>query len=233
MNIDSTKNLVTLSGRRYDVEAVLTHSFVRGRFEGRNRPQKKDWDGVQVNMDSLRYATFKRSIKCCWCGIEGRFFLLQARPEERQGIGHFNLYALEKDNKTQVLMTKDHVVPRSKGGTDQAKNLVTMCCNCNFLKADRTDIVEDKDEDWLGHTWFERDLLIPWLCVRQVLRNAGQDESCERAVRDFLSYYDKYDGREKPKGSLRKWMYENGRILFEMVQFHMKRTARHAEKKEA
>lgn len=232
MNIDSTKNLVTLSERRYGVEEVLSSSFVRGRFENRNRPQKKDWDGVQVNMDSLRYATFKRcGVKCCWCGIEGSFFLLQARPDERPGIGHFNLYALDRD-KALVLMTKDHVIPKSKGGGDKAKNLVTMCCNCNFLKADRADVVED-DEDWLGMTWFERDLLIPWVCVRQVLLNAGHDRSCELAVRDFLSYYDRYDGREKPKGSLRKWMYENGRILFEMVQFHMKRKARHAEDKEA
>lgn len=31
---------------------------------------------------------------------------------------HFNLYAINPENGTYVLMTKDHIIPVSKGGTD-------------------------------------------------------------------------------------------------------------------
>lgn len=32
-------------------------------------------------------------------------------------------------------MTLDHVIPRSRGGTDQSSNLVTACRRCNTKKA--------------------------------------------------------------------------------------------------
>lgn len=34
-------------------------------------------------------------------------------------------------------MTIDHVVPRSKGGTDDLSNLVVACKQCNTLKSDK------------------------------------------------------------------------------------------------
>lgn len=35
-------------------------------------------------------------------------------------------------------MTVDHVVPRSKGGSDADRNLVAACGGCNTKKRDRT-----------------------------------------------------------------------------------------------
>ena len=35
-------------------------------------------------------------------------------------------------------LTIDHVIPKSKGGTNEWTNLVTCCFKCNFIKADRT-----------------------------------------------------------------------------------------------
>lgn len=34
--------------------------------------------------------------------------------------------------------TRDHVIPRSRGGPDEAWNLVPACSRCNLRKADRT-----------------------------------------------------------------------------------------------
>lgn len=35
-------------------------------------------------------------------------------------------------------LTLDHVIPKSKGGTNEWTNLVTCCTKCNFAKADKT-----------------------------------------------------------------------------------------------
>lgn len=34
-------------------------------------------------------------------------------------------------------MTKDHIMPKSKGGADSLSNYQTMCLPCNEAKADR------------------------------------------------------------------------------------------------
>lgn len=38
---------------------------------------------------------------------------------------------------TSERLTLDHIIPRSKGGTDSDDNLQTMCEPCNWAKADR------------------------------------------------------------------------------------------------
>jgi hypothetical protein len=42
---------------------------------------------------------------------------------------HFNLYAADG-----TLMTKDHIIPKSKGGIDKVHNMQTMCYPCNKAK---------------------------------------------------------------------------------------------------
>lgn len=37
-----------------------------------------------------------------------------------------------------VTLTLDHIIPRSRGGTDSWENLVAACTNCNNKKGDRT-----------------------------------------------------------------------------------------------
>lgn len=41
-------------------------------------------------------------------------------------------------------LTRDHVMPRSRGGTDDASNIVFACRSCNSAKGNRTP------EEWLG-----------------------------------------------------------------------------------
>ena len=40
------------------------------------------------------------------------------------------------DFETFMTVQEDHLVPRSKGGADEAKNIVTACSVCNMLKGD-------------------------------------------------------------------------------------------------
>lgn len=89
----------------------------------------------EVKMFSQRYLVFKRKgVRCSKCGIEGRFFALEKHKFQAGTRFHFNLYALDKDGK-EVLMTKDHIVPKGKGGVNNLANLQPMCTVCNGEKA--------------------------------------------------------------------------------------------------
>lgn len=38
------------------------------------------------------------------------------------------------ENGKEVLMTKDHIIPKSKGGANDISNYQTMCKRCNEAK---------------------------------------------------------------------------------------------------
>ena len=90
-------------------------------------------DGYQVHPISLRYMTFyQKGTKCVCCGKEGAYFQLDP---DRYGTNadfrrHFNLYA-----EDGTLMTKDHIIPKSKGGLNKVSNMQTMCAPCNKAKS--------------------------------------------------------------------------------------------------
>lgn len=87
-----------------------------------------DW----INMASQRYKVFKeKGIRCVACGMEGRFFIKEKHLNDKRY--HFNLYALD-DTGDLVLMTKDHIQPKAKGGRDRLDNYQTMCHPCNVQK---------------------------------------------------------------------------------------------------
>ena len=91
-----------------------------------------------VHMDSQRYRVFAKSMVCCSCGLTGSVMRLEYSYHERGHFRpHFNLYAIHPENGSYVLMTKDHIIPRSKGGSDLGDNLRTMCSPCNGKKGDK------------------------------------------------------------------------------------------------
>lgn len=52
---------------------------------------------------------------------------------------HWNLYALKEGE--EVLMTKDHIIPKSKGGRNHLSNYQPMCQKCNQEKDDKLDLI--------------------------------------------------------------------------------------------
>ena len=99
------------------------------------------WYGEhRVKMCSQRYQLFKtKGIECVKCGIVGKFFALERHENNNDDIErfHFNLYGVN-ENGEEVLMTKDHIHPKSKGGKNTLENYQVMCINCNSEKADKT-----------------------------------------------------------------------------------------------
>lgn len=90
---------------------------------------------IKVKLNSLRLKTFKNNPKCRCCQREGTLIGVDiAKGQEKP---HFNLYCVEA-NGNKILMTKDHITPKSKGGKNVISNMQTMCTECNSRKKDMT-----------------------------------------------------------------------------------------------
>lgn len=118
------KKLIHLA--TYSVEEIFAHVTTKD--------EKREYvvDGVSymVRMNSDRYFVFQKNRVCVACGLEGTKMVLDINPGDQSP--HFNLYG--EEHGRLVLMTKDHIVPKSKGGLDSLDNYVCMCCICNNLK---------------------------------------------------------------------------------------------------
>jgi hypothetical protein len=116
--------------KHYTIDEVLSQTVFVKNYK--KNPCKVNFDGEWINMGSHRYQCFVLyGTTCVDCGLEAQYFIM-----ERQGhFGqfHFNLYGLD-DQGNEILFTKDHVVPRSRGGKDELKNYQPMCTICNNKK---------------------------------------------------------------------------------------------------
>jgi len=113
----------------YPVDYVMPFVLgVSGRIGNRHRIR---FEGVLVNMASDRMRCFLHSgTICICCGLKARYFAL----ERLSGAGEYglNLYGIR--NGREVMFTKDHIVPKCKGGPSSLENYQTMCEHCNGVK---------------------------------------------------------------------------------------------------
>src|SRR5574338_14696 len=91
-----------------------------------------------TKVNSTRLRTLKQSPVCVACGKVGVFWMLQSHgPLSKKNAfrPHLNLFAVDEKN-VLTLMTQDHILPKSRGGTNHKNNLQTMCTHCNNDKGD-------------------------------------------------------------------------------------------------
>ncbi len=139
----------------YDPNFILDKRSLLHLRDGTGREDFKiDGQVYSVKMNSARYHTFAISLVCVCCGLKGVVMMLDRgrttkrtkrrkakpyKPESDQV--HFNLYGELQGNL--ILMTKDHIIPRSQGGLNCAKNYQTMCTLCNHAKKDKNVTLEE------------------------------------------------------------------------------------------
>lgn len=106
-------------------------------FEKKRNLSKVDFDGDMIKGNSQRYQTFfTKGCRCVKCGIEGKYFVKEKHLKDISF--HLNLYAIDESGK-EVMMTKDHIIPKSKGGANDISNYQTMCERCNEAKGNRLE----------------------------------------------------------------------------------------------
>lgn len=127
--------------KKYDPDTIL--NLVR------NIPKchtvKHNFDGDNIKFSSHRLRVFSKSKSCVYCNIVGKYFY---KEKDTKSISyHFNLYAIDSE-QNEVLMTKDHIIPRSKGGKDIMENYQTCCFTCNQKKDTTTheDFLKQMDK---------------------------------------------------------------------------------------
>jgi len=130
--------------KKYSIQEVLSIiEYKSDDIKYLNDPSKVafrplDWvkrrrlfDGHEVKLTSSRLRTFAlKGTVCVACGIAGSYFV-----KEKNCLSdnyHLNLYA--PSNGQEVLMTKDHILPKSLGGANHIDNYQTMCVKCNNAK---------------------------------------------------------------------------------------------------
>lgn len=125
----------SVSVKSYGLQEILSH--VRAAATG--GPEKIELDGEFVAVTSVRLQTFAfKGTRCVSCGIQGTHFRKErSHPSDLRP--HLNLYSAYLPGLIEVLMTKDHIVPRAKGGSDDLGNMQPMCFRCNERKGASVD----------------------------------------------------------------------------------------------
>lgn len=110
-----------------------------GTIDGKHRRTfETPYGTFDVKVNTTRLRCFIESIACVACGIKGCVFRLERHTNDKTvplPAPHLNMYAV-RDNEL-ILMTQDHIIPKSKGGKDYMDNLQTMCYLCNEYKQDK------------------------------------------------------------------------------------------------
>ena len=90
-------------------------------------------------------------LKCWHCGVEADRFIVKHHPKDMQKPPVLELFA--HTGKSLVMMTQDHIIPKSLGGFNDVANLRPGCETCNNR---RKSTMNKEDTEFMNnnpHLW--------------------------------------------------------------------------------
>ncbi len=91
---------------------------------------------------ATRLEMFRRGgTVCVKCGIKGSVFHIERHKNDQIMPFSINLYGIDK-NGHEIMMTWDHILPVSLGGSDKIENAQCMCRRCNEKKGNTLSLKE-------------------------------------------------------------------------------------------
>ena len=125
------KGIITVKEFEYKFKKPILKNIDTSKITENSKETKVLDEKVFTLSD--RYKTFiVKGYICVCCGIKGEYFALERGMGCAKHRYHLNLYG-KKDEK-EILMTKDHIIPKSLGGKNHISNYQTMCESCNSRK---------------------------------------------------------------------------------------------------
>lgn len=97
-----------------------------------------EYEGIACSTMSNRLLTYHvYGVGCCvaHCPVVGKYFAVEKTLNQVSSKWHLNLYGLR--NGVEVMMTSDHRIPKSRGGSNLISNRQPMCYTHNFEKGNR------------------------------------------------------------------------------------------------
>lgn len=79
-------------------------------------------------------------IKCVKCGLVGDHFHIERHKNDKVMPFSVNLYGWRGDK--EIMLTWDHILPKSLGGSNDLANAQCMCFSCNSSKGNKLTIDE-------------------------------------------------------------------------------------------
>lgn len=87
-----------------------------------------EYEGVICGTKSPRLLTYlHHGVQCCvpGCSVRGEYFAVERATNQKGAKFHLNLYYM-KDG-IEIMVTSDHRIPKSLGGSNHVKNRQPMC----------------------------------------------------------------------------------------------------------
>lgn len=90
--------------------------------------------GVKLFQHSIETG---QPMKCWSCGVEASCFIVNKGHNDKVGPAVLDLFAEAKDGP--ILMTRDHIIPKSYGGVNEVFNLRIGCGPCNHTRGNELE----------------------------------------------------------------------------------------------